>query len=129
MLSEVIPTRQIPHEPRRSWFIDDTMDLIVWYRENDTILGFQLCDDKGSDEHALSWFQEKGYAYERVDDGEGHPGRPKMTPVLLQDGVPDVHALLSHFGERSALLPAPLRAFVQAKLLEFKELPRDKPSR
>ena len=120
MLREIVPTRQIPDEPRRVWFTDEVMDLIIWYADDASVLGFQLCDDKGSDEHALTWLRGKGYSYERVDDGEGRPGRYKMTPVLLSDGVPDRDNLLRHFRDRSALVPGPLREFVLKKLHELK---------
>jgi len=121
MLKEVVPTRQIPDEPRRTWFIDEDMDLITWYGADERLIGFQLCDNKGVEEHALTWFLGKGYTYERVDDGEGHPGHPKMTPVLLPDGVPDIDALLRHFRSKSEQVPAIIREFVQAKLRELKE--------
>lgn len=120
MLKEIGPTRQIPNEPQRIWFTDNDMDLITWYAEDESILGFQLCDDKGPEEHALTWFQGKGYSYESVDDGEGRPGRPKMTPILLPDGVPDIDRLLRHFHGKAECLPAPLREFIQMKLLELK---------
>jgi hypothetical protein len=120
MLKEIVPTRQIPNEPRRVWFTDDVMDLIVWYADDGSILGFQLCDDKGSNEHALTWFRGKGYSYERVDDGEGRPGRYKMSPVLLPDGIPDIDKLLRHFRHKSERVPADIRVFVVTKLQEHK---------
>jgi hypothetical protein len=125
MLKEIVPTRQIPDEPRRVWFIDDEMDLIVWFGKKDEIVGFQLCDDKGRDEHALTWFEARGYAFERVDDGEGHAGHPKMTPVLLPDGLPDIDRLLHRFSHRAKLVPQHLRAFVIAKLRAFHDARQD----
>ena len=119
MLKEIIPTRQIPNEPRRVWFMDDEMDLIVWLGESDEIIGFQLCDDKGRNEHALTWFKAKGYSFERVDDGEGHPGHPKMTPVLLPDNNPDINRLLPRFSHRARSVPKYLRNFITAKLRAF----------
>ena len=125
MFKEVVPTRQIQDEPRRIWFIDDQMDLIAWYADDHSIIGFQLCDNKGPDEHALTWFQGKGYSYERVDDGEAYTRHPKMTPILLEDGVPDTDEILRHFQEREGTLPAGLRAFIRMKLLELKTTPLD----
>ncbi len=123
MLKEVVPTRQIPNEPRRIWFIDDEMDLIAWFAEDQAILGFQLCNNKGPEEHALTWFRGKGYSYERVDDGEGRPGRLKMTPILLHAAIPDIPRLSRLFHEKSQDLPEQLRDFVQTKLLEYAEPP------
>lgn len=121
MLKEIIPTRQIPGEPRRVWFIDDEMDFIVWFGESDEIVGFQLCDDKGGNEHALTWFRARGYSFERVDDGEGHPGHPKMAPVLLPAGRPDVNRLLPRFRHKAKLVPKYIRNFVIAKLRAFQQ--------
>jgi hypothetical protein len=119
MLKEIVPTRQIAGEPRRVWFMDDEMDLIVWFGEKSEIIGFQLCDDKGRDEHALTWRRAQGYSFERVDDGEGHAGHPKMTPILVQDGIPDIDRLSLRFGHRAQGVPKYLRNFVIAKLRAF----------
>ena len=122
MLKEIIPTRQIHGEPRRVWFIDDQIDLIVWFSGEQRIIGFQLCENKGQDEHALTWFQGKGYSYHRVDDGEGRPGGPKMVPILVSAGVPDAEALLSQFAEKDDLLPEAVRGFVEERLEELRNL-------
>jgi hypothetical protein len=119
MLTEVVPTRQIDGEPRRVWYLDEIMDLIVWYSPDDQVLGFQLTSDKGTDEHALTWFAEKGFAHDRVDDGEGHPGHYKMTPILLEDGVLDCARLVRQFSEKDGLLPAEVRELVISKLTEY----------
>ena len=119
MLKEVVPTRQIKGEPRRVWYLDDDMDLIVWYAEQGAVIGFQLATDKGKDEHALTWLEHKGFSHHRVDDGEGRPGRPKMSPILVEDGVPDVGRLLDRFERRAVNLPAALRDCVLGKLREY----------
>lgn len=122
MLKEIIPTRQIHGEPRRVWFMDDQMDLIVWFSGEQRIIGFQLCANKGQDEHALTWFQGKRYSYHRVDDGEGRPGGPKMAPILVSGGAPDVEALLSQFADKDDLLPEAVRGFVEERLEELRNL-------
>ncbi len=101
MLKEVKNARQIPGESSRRWFFDDTFDLIVWYDPENTIIGFQLCYDKGLDERALTWLQGKGFTYNRVDDGEGAGARFKMTPTLDPDGTFEKDDVLALFQDES----------------------------
>lgn len=86
MLQEISQVKQIHGEPHRRWFSDDDLDLIVWLDERGEIIGFQLCYNKGDDQHALTWQREKGFSHNRVDDGEAKPGKPKSTPILVCDG-------------------------------------------
>ena len=61
MLKEIEGVRQIPEDGPRRWFVDDNMDLIVWYDENhDNINGFQLCYDKKSVQRCLTWQRNAG---------------------------------------------------------------------
>jgi len=46
MLTESANVRQFKGEPRRRWFQSQTEDLIVWYADDGSILGFQLCYDR-----------------------------------------------------------------------------------
>ncbi len=56
MLKEIEGVRQIPEDGPRRWFVDDNMDLIVWYDETHSeITGFQLCYDKKSVQRCLTW--------------------------------------------------------------------------
>jgi hypothetical protein len=55
MLSEVRDVRQDPGGVRR-WWNDESFDLIVWYdTAGGAIRGYQLCYNRGADEHALTW--------------------------------------------------------------------------
>ena len=54
MLRE-IAARQVPGDPKRRWFTSPRIDLFVWLDEHDSPSGFQLCYDKESREHALTW--------------------------------------------------------------------------
>ena len=45
----------------RRWLSDDFFDLVIWYRPDDTIYGFQLCYDKPSWERALTWMSDRGF--------------------------------------------------------------------
>ena len=61
MLVEIEGVRQIPEEGFRRWFVDENMDLIIWYDEDlETILGFQLCYDKKSVQRCLTWQRGEG---------------------------------------------------------------------
>ena len=83
MLSEIKKTRQEEGEPYRRWFTDEDHDLIVWYDAEGKILGFQLCYELGPNERALTWIRGKGYAHNRVDDGETGFFMHKMSPILV----------------------------------------------
>ena len=53
MLHEWEGIRQREEEGHRRWYVDEAMDLIVWFEDSD-VVGFQLCYDKGSDEKAVT---------------------------------------------------------------------------
>lgn len=121
MLRELTPTRQLADEPRRRWFSSDRFDLIVWYGPGDDIIGFQLCYLKGRDEHALTWWRDKGYAHDRIDDGEGRPDEQKMTPILVPDGSFDKQALIDAFREGSQAIDPQLVRFVTETVAAYPE--------
>jgi hypothetical protein len=99
-LRELANVRQPLQEPGRRWFGDDYFDLIVWVGDKGEFVGFQLCYDKSSDEHALTWHQKTGFTHHRVDSGELQ--RPyKATPILVSDGVVDFAHLIHQFKDRS----------------------------
>jgi hypothetical protein len=102
MLSELKDCRQVPGEPRRRWFSDEQFDLIVWYDEEESVLGFQLCYDKAKDERALTWMAATGYNHRRVDTGEMYGRRTdSLTPVLVPDGVFDPSDVARQFRLRA----------------------------
>ena len=119
MLREMPNTRQIQGEPRRIWFNDNSMDLVVWY-EDDVIIGFQLCYDKQGVEKALTWKKKTGYMHDQVDDGEGRPGKYKSTPILVMDGVFQANIVSDSFKEQSAEIDSEIVKFVTTKLNEYK---------
>jgi len=119
MLREVVPTRQIEGEPRRRWFMDEGMDLIVWSGEREELIGFQLAFKGPDEEKALTWMRGRGFSHHRVDDGEGRPGRYKMAPILLADGRVDAAALAASFRERAGELPARIVELVLARIEEY----------
>lgn len=111
-LSQVHPDRE-----NRRWFSDEDMDLIVW-ADGTRIKGFQLCYGKRSDERALTWFAEKGFSHERIDDGERTPEKNR-SPILVPDGICRVRDVLSDFEARSGAVAPDIRSMVVARLEEF----------
>lgn len=117
MLREMPHTRQHPGEPQRRWLTGDPFDLILWQEDGEGITGFQLCfRDQGS-EWAYTWHSKGGLVISQIDDGEGRPGRFKMTPVLVPDGTADIAKMKALFKEAaaSALTPETIR-FILDKL-------------
>ncbi len=61
MLKEIEGVRQIPEDGPRRWFVDENLDLIVWYTDDHSeITGFQLCYDKKSVQRCLTWQKGEG---------------------------------------------------------------------
>ncbi len=81
MLTETCKVRQPGGERPRRWFSDKHLELIVWYEADKSIFGFQLCCKSGHGEKALTWFKEKGFFHDKVDDGEGNK-------LLIRDTSP-----------------------------------------
>ena len=119
MLREIESARQIKDELPRRWFNDSEMDLIVWIDEIKEIAGFQLTYDKPHFEHALTWTRNGGFRHDRVDNGEGRPGRYKATPLLIPDGMFDANVIATRFLENSNGIDRQISQFVYEKLLSF----------
>ena len=90
MLKEQKNTSQIAGEPARRWFFDENMDLIVWYDNKSNINGFQLCYDKNTTEHAITWTLKNGFSHEAIDGGEDSVFKNR-SPILVQDGKSATH--------------------------------------
>jgi len=111
MLQEVKDVRQIPGEGRRRWFASVYFDLIVWYEDDGSLVGFQLTYDKPTQERALTWRAGRGFSHEKVDDGEV-PGQAKMAPVLMPDGLFDARAVAVRFRQESAKIDQEVASLV-----------------
>ena len=121
MLYEIKNVKQYQGEPKRRWFFDHEIDLLVWFDDRDEIVGFQLCYDKLRDQRALTWFRGSGYHYNRVDDGERDGGRRgvKAIPVLLMDGSFDHRRIAAVFREKSKDIPNWISTFVYEKIASY----------
>ena len=124
-LAELAGVQQDSRGPRRRWFRSSNEDLIVWYADDDSIVGFQLCYDRKQTERALTWRTGAGYAHERVDDGEAVGLAHKRAPILIADGVFDKNTVLEHFLAIADAVPRDIVDFVAAKLKEYSPSGKD----
>lgn len=119
MLKENKRVRQIKGEAKRRWFSDEYFDLIVWFDNDDNIVGFQLCYDISHTHRALTWRQETGYSHHRVDDGESRPGKIKATPILVADGVFEYDKIAAKFKKESRQLEKDMATFIYEKIMQY----------
>ena len=117
-LRELGETRQESGHLRRRWFSSPQCDLIVWLDQDDSLWGFQLCYDKLSKEHALTWIRDAGVSHMAVDAG-GRDGKGKGTPFLVADGVFDARHVLNAFEREAVSIPPDYRDFIAGKLREL----------
>lgn len=110
-MNEYINVRQIPGDPKRRWFYSDDFDLIVWFSDDQSIAGFELCYDKERNAHSIEW-KTGGFRHMAVDDGERRPGKHKATPILVPDGSFDAMRVYTAFLEASKLLPEEIASHV-----------------
>jgi hypothetical protein len=118
MLREIKYVKQIPGEPRKSWFSDDFFDLFVWFDDADGITAFQLSYGKPSSEKMLTWNRRSGLGHSRVDDGEPGQAKFKAAPILVRDG-PVADSLAEDFRNASKTLDPRLIEFITKKIEQF----------
>lgn len=119
MLVEYKEVYQPIGEPKRRWFSDYYFDLIVWYTDEDIISGFQLCYDKSRNQRAMTWKRPSSYSHMRIDDGENRPGQYKATPILVPDGIFDIHSIAERFKHVSNAMDPAIAILVYEKILEY----------
>ena len=114
MLSEIPGVMQERNAgTRRRWFQDDGMELIVWYRPDGSVEGFQLCyqaDDQR--ERALTWRGGHGFSHARVDSGDTRPEK-NLTPILVADGAVPWERVQAEFDQRATQLEPAVRNLVR----------------
>lgn len=103
MLQELKDVRQIRGEGLRRWFIDDDLELILWYDPDKKLEGFQICYDKLAGTRTITW--------------------RKVTPVtgetkslLVSDGPYNKGRLLALMKRSSENLDENLRNFILKRL-------------
>ncbi len=119
-LIELKGSQQFADDRRRRWFNSTDMDLIVWYDEDDSIVGFELYYDKNIREHVFIWRADRGFAHLAVDDGEQKPVLAfKEAPILIPDGHIDPNHIRDLFEGSREDLPAEVAALVLRKLVQY----------
>jgi hypothetical protein len=119
MLREMSPVRQPHGDPRRRWFASARCDLIVWLRDDNIPNGFQFCYDKDATEHALTWFEDRGFSHMRVDTGGTDFSHGRGTPLLVANGTFDTSRILELFRAESNSVPSEFVKFISEKLQEL----------
>jgi len=117
MLKEDKGISQNEEGVRRRWFTDDNMDLIVWYKPTNHIFGFQVCYDRQTNEHALTWKETDGFHHNLVDSGEEGP-EENRSPVLAPDGLCPFSRLAAYLRQNQGDLEKPLFNFILEKVRE-----------
>lgn len=120
-LREIKNARQITGEPTRKWYTNVDIDLIVWMEEP-RILGYQLVVPSEHGHTAITWREGSGLSVSHVDDGEGRPARPKMTPLLTGRASINVETVLQLFRKIADDLPHGLASLVEQTLLDSESM-------
>jgi hypothetical protein len=115
VLVEYKNVRQEPGKGPRRWFEDNRYELVVWYRPEGGLEGFQILYLNQGEERALTWHEGDGFKHSRVDNGTGSPLK-NLTPILLPNGSIPWPEVLREFDGSSATLEPELRTFVRQRL-------------
>jgi len=126
MLIEEQHASQVPNDYFRRWFKDENLDLIVWYKTDGAIYGFQICYDRADNEKALRWLSDRGFSHYGVDSGEESPLSNRTPLFVTMEGCFETAQVLSRFRSSDERLPRQLRALVRRKLREYGRLHRQK---
>jgi hypothetical protein len=115
MLVEFKKVRQEQGQGMRRWFQDKLYELVVWYRPDGSLKGFQIHYHSGQDQRALTWRGAQGFTHSLVDNGSGSPLK-NLAPILLANGGIPWPEVLAEFEGSSATLEPDLRAFIRQRL-------------
>lgn len=118
MLTEIGHVRQVKGDYLRRIFADRNLDVVIWYKPDKTIYGFQVSYDLGRRERALTWTESRGFFHARVDNGEDSP-LSNRSPVLIEDPDFDAARLLPVFALSAQNLPSREKRLMQRKLREY----------
>jgi hypothetical protein len=116
MLREITIVAQNKPGFRRRWFEGDYFDLFTWQDSSGAYTSFQLCYDVQHRERAFSWFADRGFFHDGVDDsGDLTRGQPAL---LTQGGKLDAGEVLPRFEREAQNMPADVRELITEKIRE-----------
>jgi len=119
MLKEIKNVKQNAEETGyRKWFVDQEIDLIVWFKDEGKITGFQLCYDKNQNEHVFTWTEKNGFEHDEMDSGEQSP-LANRTPILIKDGPFPFDRVQRLFQSHSDKIDSNIRDLILKKISEF----------
>ena len=103
-------------------FANKYFDIYVWFEsDRRSLVGFQLCYNKGIDEHALTWTKIKGYQHNRIDDGETRSSITgyKMAAVLVPNGIFDTYSIAQKFLKDQGDVDHKTALLIYTRLMEY----------
>lgn len=103
MLQELTDVRQIRGEGLRRWFIDDDLELILWYDFERKLEGFQICYDKLAGTRTITW--------KKVTPVSG-----ETKSILVSDGPYNKARIMALMERSSETLDGALRTFILQRL-------------
>jgi len=118
MLTEIGHVRQVKGDYFRRIFTDRNLEVVIWYKPDKTIHGFQVSYDLGRRERALTWIESRGFSHARVDTGE-ESSLSNRAPVLIEDHDFDAALLGYAFALSAQNLPSREKRLLQRKLREY----------
>ena len=118
MLTEVRNVRQVPGEGFRRCFLDERMDLTIWYQSPGSLFGFQLSCATERETRVLTWTSARGFTHALLDDGEDKP-TVNRTPILWPAPLGDVAPFREAYLAASGGLPEAERTFISTRLAEL----------
>ena len=110
-----------PGPGHRRYFIDNEnqLDLYIWYdKKGGKITGFQLTYNLFNDPHCLTWRDNKGYAHNKIDDGD-MVGARKRAAILVADGHFNTKVIAGIFHKQSKKMKQKLRQFIFDKIIDY----------
>jgi len=103
MLRELENVRQLKGEGVRRWFIDEDLELILWYDVNKKLEGFQILYDKLAGTRTITW--------KKVTPAAG-----ESKSVLVSDGPYNRVRIHNMVEKSSENLETNLRRFILERL-------------
>ena len=116
VLREITAVAQNKPGFHRRWFEGKYFDLFTWQDAAGAYTSFQLCYDVEHNERAFSWFADRGFFHDGVDDsGDLTRGQPAL---LTLGGKLDSGEVLPRFEREAENISIEVRDLVIAKIRE-----------